>query len=258
MAEVSLQIIGHFRGPRKSKASLPRQGALSKQSGYIQFEKGFDHKSALKGLEEMSHAWLIFFFHQAKNKAKPLVRPPRAPEKLVGLYATRAPYRPSPVGLSLVKIEKVDNGKLWINNCDLLDGTPILDIKPYVTQSDYPESPNQGWIESVEDWSFKISPVAKSQMDWLEQEGVIEIYDVLQSQLGTSPFQKFRKRITIDSSHLATLSYRTWRFEVAINIENKSSLVLRFFSGYSKAELNTKSDPYKDKELHRRFTKFFD
>ncbi|MFN8791861.1 MAG: tRNA (N6-threonylcarbamoyladenosine(37)-N6)-methyltransferase TrmO [Bdellovibrionales bacterium] len=132
MASFTFQSIGTFHGPRSTKSSLPRQGSLSSQAGHIVFASGFDHKTALSGLEEMSHIWLIFVFHEAKSPAKPLVRPPRAPDQQIGVYATRSPYRPNSIGLTLAQVDRLEEGKLFLKSVDLLDGTPILDLKPYV------------------------------------------------------------------------------------------------------------------------------
>lgn len=251
MVEFQLISLGTFHGTHYSKSSLPRQGHLSGQSGHIEFDSGFDHKLALTGLEKMSHVWLIFYFHKSENSAKPLVRPPRAPDQQLGVYATRSPYRPNPLGLTLAKIEKIENGRLYLSNVDLLDQTPILDIKPYVSDSDQAVSPIQGWIDEIQPWSFTVSAVAEKKMNWLIQNGVPEFYDVLVSQLETPPLQLERKRIKkIDNGHWV-LSYRTWRILLAIDEERFLSEVLDITSGYTDDELlDLVDDPYSDKAIH--------
>jgi tRNA-Thr(GGU) m(6)t(6)A37 methyltransferase TsaA len=257
MAQIPLQIIGHFRGGATSKSALPRQAHLSSQSGYIEFCPGFDHKSALQGLEDMSHCWLIFVFHQAQSKAKPLVKPPRAPNKLIGVYATRAPYRPNPIGLSLVQIEKIQKGRLYIKNCDLMNGSPLLDIKPYVKEADEALLPQQGWIDQAENWSYHLSQKAENKISWLKDSEHYDFENVLRAQLTTSPHQKNRKRLKISGEGTALLSYRTWRLHLLIDDNNKKIEVLDLASGYTSEELKKAEDPYQDKELHRRFTKCF-
>lgn len=207
----------------------------------------------LTGLEKMSHVWILFHFHESHSKAKPLVRPPRAPDKQIGVYATRAPYRPAPIGLSLVQVGRIEKNRLYISNVDLLDGTPIFDIKPYVTESDCPENPNLGWIEDVKAWTFTLSDVAQAQLDWLVKNGLPELPDVLQSQLGTSPLQIQRKRIKKLQDEHYEMAYRTWRWRLEIDIEQLTSKVLRFSSAYRVGDLKKKTDPYSDKDLHRKF-----
>lgn len=258
MAElIQLQPIGIFHGERASKSAIPRQGVLSNQKGYIEFEKGFDHKLALSGLESMSHVWVIYHFHEAQSPAKPLVRPPRAPDKQVGLYATRAPYRPNPLGLTLAKIEKVENGRLYLALVDLLDKTPVLDLKPYVTESDQASNPKLGWIDEIEMWKFELSPLAERQSQWLHQNGLSEIYDVLESQLGTNPLQFNRKRIVRTQENQFVLSYRTWRFFLSIEEINRTSTVIKIYSGYTENDLLDSADPYQDKNFHKEYLKVF-
>lgn len=253
MAELTTPIIGHFRCKKKSKSAIPRQASNSQASGYIEFIKGFDHQLAMTGLEKMSHVWLIFQFHEATAKAKPLVRPPRASEKLVGLYATRSPYRPSRIGLSLVQIDQIKDKKLFLKHVDLLDGTPIFDIKPYHAESDVAQAPRLGWMDEIETWKYELSPLVIRKMNWLK---IDEFEDFLFASLSSNPLQKGRKRIKrISDDDLYLLAYRTWRFKVQIDSINRSTKVLDLTSGYSPEELKSKSDPYSDKKNHQLFLK---
>ncbi len=252
MAEVTLKPIGFFNGSITHKSALPRQGVLSQQEGFIEFERGFDSKLGLQGLNEMSHVWIIFSFHKATSPAKPLVRPPRKPEIQVGVWATRSPYRPNSLGLTLAKIEKVEGKKLYLSQIDLIDQTPILDLKPYVTESDRPQKPKLGWIDRIETWKYKLSAQASRQISWLKENGLTEIDDVLESQFGTPPLQLKRKRVKQKETYFE-LSYRTWRFLFKINLKTKVSQILEVKSGYNQSELKDKFDPYSDKDLHRNF-----
>ena len=254
MAEFTLKPIGIFKGTHKNKASVPRQGALSQQHGVIEFENGFDSKLAMRGLEKMSHLWLIFSFHKAESKPKPLVRPPRNPDIQVGVWATRSPYRPNSLGLTLAKIESVEGKKLFLSQVDLLDGTPIFDIKPYVTESDFVKKPSLGWIDEIENWKYSLSPEAQTQALFLKENGLLEIDDVIESQFGTKPLQPKRKRIKTNGKNYI-LAYRTWRFLFKVSIAKKHSQILKIFSGYSDDELKDSMDPYQDKTLHREFIK---
>ena len=138
-----LQTIGFIRSPFKEKFGIPRQPGLIKScKARLELIPPYNNPDAVRGLNEFSHIWLTFQFHQNNNKAwRPLIRPPRlGGNKKVGVFASRSPFRPNNLGLSLVALHAVDvenNATNLIIDCpDILDGTPILDIKPYINYSD--------------------------------------------------------------------------------------------------------------------------
>ncbi len=139
-----LHQIGTVHSPFKEKFGIPRQAGLVRGcEGLIELHKPWDRQEALHGLEGFSHLWVIFIFHQAikpVEKWRPTVRPPRLGCKRQGVFATRSPYRPNPIGMSVVENHgwKKHSGKwyLIISGLDLLDGTPVVDIKPYLPYSD--------------------------------------------------------------------------------------------------------------------------
>lgn len=133
--------IGLVHSCFKEKFAIPRQPALAPAAkGEIELFPPYDDPLALEGLDQVSHLWLSFIFHQAlpkDNEVRLRVRPPRlGGNKKIGVFATRATHRPNPLGLSVVKLEGIKNGRLQISGIDLLDGTPIVDIKPYVPYAD--------------------------------------------------------------------------------------------------------------------------
>ena len=137
----SLKPIGIVHSCFKEKFAIPRQPALAPAAkGEIEFYPPYNDPMAIEGLEEVSHLWLSFIFHQAMpkdDKVRLRVRPPRlGGNKKIGVFATRATHRPNPLGLSVVKLDGIKNGRLQISGLDLLDGTPIIDIKPYVPYAD--------------------------------------------------------------------------------------------------------------------------
>lgn len=116
----------------------------------IVFSKTENHRLSLRGIERFSHIWVIFLFHQRYAKAKPLVQPPRlGGKKKVGVYATRSPNRLNPIGLSAVALDRVEYqaNKILLHICggDFLDGTPVLDIKPYIPYADAIPQANGAW-----------------------------------------------------------------------------------------------------------------
>lgn len=138
-----MEPIATVSSPYKEKFGIPRQPGLANSLvSTIKFLPDFSSPDIIRGLEGCSHIWLIFIFSECIDKGwTPTVRPPRlGGNKRLGVFATRSPYRPNPVGLSPVKLlsAKTHNGciELSISGADLLDGTPILDIKPYLAYSD--------------------------------------------------------------------------------------------------------------------------
>jgi tRNA-Thr(GGU) m(6)t(6)A37 methyltransferase TsaA len=135
----SVSPIGFVRSCFKEKFAIPRQPQLAPAArGVLELLAPFDTGEAVQGLEQVSHVWLLFMFHQAlEDKPRLKVRPPRlGGNQSVGVFSTRATHRPNGIGQSVVKLDKVEPGKLWLSGIDLLDGTPVLDIKPYVPYAD--------------------------------------------------------------------------------------------------------------------------
>lgn len=151
---LTLKPIGVINSPFKQKFTTPRQsGLVAAAQAEIVFNRKYVQEGALDGLSDFSHVWLIFYFHkniQAHSIGK--VKPPRLEGKKMGVFATRSPHRPNPMGLSLVKLDRVDlaNNSIWVSGADLIQGTPILDIKPYLADFDFAPNVAQGWTEHVE------------------------------------------------------------------------------------------------------------
>lgn len=139
-----MHIIARIHNDFKTKFAIPRQPGLTENlQSTIVFEKEYRVKEALRGLDGYSHIWLIWCFHETKKEGwSPTVRPPRlGGNKRMGVFATRSPYRPNPIGLSCVKLKEIRDTReqgtvLVVEGADMLDGTPILDIKPYLPFAD--------------------------------------------------------------------------------------------------------------------------
>jgi tRNA-Thr(GGU) m(6)t(6)A37 methyltransferase TsaA len=140
MDTLQIEPVAYYRGPFGSKFGIPRQSSLTQVRGRIVFTDAYRNKEALRGLEGFGRIWLIWGFSAnkpAKGEWQPTVRPPRLGGNVaMGVWATRSPYRPNPLGLSCVELEKVDGMELVVRGADLMDGTPIYDIKPYVAYAD--------------------------------------------------------------------------------------------------------------------------
>lgn len=131
--------VGVVRSCFAEKFAIPRQPRLAPAArGVVELLPPYDQPEALEGLEQASHLWLLFVFHAAPSGPDHLrVRPPRlGGNRRIGVFASRATHRPNPIGQSVVRLDAVGNGRLHVSGIDLLDGTPVLDIKPYVPYAD--------------------------------------------------------------------------------------------------------------------------
>lgn len=157
---MQLKTIAHIKNMYKEKFGIPRQSGMTDMVSQIVFEKDFRDINALRGLDGFSHLWLIWGFSEVDSKAtkgafRPTVRPPRlGGNTRVGVFATRSPFRPNPLGLSSVRLKQIletDEGPvIEVIGADLLDGTPIYDIKPYLAQFDSHSEAKSGFVDENE------------------------------------------------------------------------------------------------------------
>jgi len=147
---ISLTPIGVVSSPYKERFATPRQPAYAVEDkpATIILLAGHNYEQALQDLETFSHIWVIYWMHLNQGW-NPLVKPPRDKDNKHGVFATRAPHRPNSIGLSVVPLLSIDGRKLNISNHDMLDGTPVLDIKPYIAESDIMSDANAGWIDKL-------------------------------------------------------------------------------------------------------------
>lgn len=147
MKSLEIKPIAVLRTPFVEKFGTPRQGSLAPSAhARVEFPSGSPAELWLRGLEGFSHVWLIGVFHNQIESAPPLVRPPRLGGKAVGVFASRSPHRPNPISLTLAKVVSCGRGQLVLSGVDLMDGTPILDIKPYIPETDFAAEASGGWV----------------------------------------------------------------------------------------------------------------
>ena len=159
-----MKIIAKIHNDFKEKFGIPRQSGLSGElKSKIVFEPEYRNPQALRGIDGYSHLWLIWQFSEAvREDWSPTVRPPRlGGNKRMGVFATRSPFRPNPIGLSSVKLEAVEVTKnegtvLIVSGADLLDGTPIYDIKPYIAYSDCHTDAVSGFADPVREYRLNV------------------------------------------------------------------------------------------------------
>lgn len=198
----SLEPIAIIHSPFREKFATPRQPGLAPSiCAEIIFSAGFATPEAVRGLEGFSHLWLIFLFHQNWKKGwQPTVRPPRlGGNQRVGVYASRSPFRPNPIGLSAVKLLSIncDGGhvSLQVQGADLIDGTPILDIKPYIPYGDSLPAATGGFAEETPGPTLQVefSDLAQQQICQYQTE-TPELETMLQETLGLDPRPAYRHR----------------------------------------------------------------
>lgn len=159
-----MKIIARIRNDFKEKFGIPRQsGILDELVSYVVFEPEYRVREAFRGLDGYSHLWLIWEFSESKREDwSPTVRPPRlGGNKRMGVFATRSPFRPNPIGLSSVKLIEIKDDPhvgtvLAVTGADLLDGTPIYDIKPYLPYTDSHPDAKGGFADGVIGYSLKV------------------------------------------------------------------------------------------------------
>ena len=164
MDNVSIQVIATMRSDFPTKFGLPRQsGLVNELESTIVFEPEFRNSDALRGIEGYSHLWIIWQFSQAvRQDWSPTVRPPRlGGNTRMGVFATRSPFRPNNLGLSCVKLIGIEHTEhegtiLRVAGADLMDGTPIFDIKPYIPYSDSFPDALGGFTDSAEDFLLEV------------------------------------------------------------------------------------------------------
>ena len=160
----TMEPIAHIRTDFPDKFGIPRQsGLIDALKGTIVFEPKYRDASALRGLEGYSHIWLIWEFSESVMETwSPTVKPPRlGGNRRMGVFATRSPFRPNPLGLSCVKLERIElstpNGPvLHVAGADLMDGTPIYDIKPYLPHADCHPEATGGFSSDVKDYKLDV------------------------------------------------------------------------------------------------------
>ena len=146
-----LKIIGTLKSCFREKFGTPRQPHLVPDAtATLKIARQYQPEQSLVGLERFSHIWLLSYFHLNTNtRFSAKVHPPRLKGQTIGLFASRSPHRPSPIGLSVARLVKVEGDTLRLSGIDLVDGTPILDVKPYVPESDCFPDASPGWTKDA-------------------------------------------------------------------------------------------------------------
>ena len=215
-----MKIIGHIHTDFPDKFGIPRQSGLVEQlKGVITFEPEFRNPEAFRGLEEFSHIWILWKFSKSeKANWSATVKPPRlGGKKRMGVFATRSPYRPNDIGLSSVRLEKITydakhGPMLHVAGADLMDQTPIYDIKPYLTYADSHPEATEGFAGNVKEKELEVSfPLELLEQYPLEKrEAILGVlaqdprpaYDTDETRVYGVQFAGFDVRFTVEGNLL--------------------------------------------------------
>ena len=246
--------IGYFYGDAVYKYDAPRQGRLfAGHPGRIELAHGKNFETALRDLDGFDRIWVIFQFSENEGW-RPTTRPPVPAEgkDRVGTFASRSPYRPNPIGLSCVRRLRVDGLVLHVDEADLLNGTPVLDIKPYIPMADAFPDARAGWVEaqSRDLWSVTAGARFAEQNSWIAERSPFDLFSFACVQLAHGPFDD----TTVDlGSSTGVLAYRTFRIFFSFDKAARTIVLERVETGYSPSDLENPDDRYGDKQLHRDF-----
>ncbi len=198
--EITFHRIAHIRTDFPEKFGIPRQSGLAAAKGKIIFEKMYRSAQAVRGIENYSHLWILWEFSESiRDQWSPTVRPPRlGGNERVGVFATRSPFRPNPIGLSCVRLDGVEMSAeygpvLYVTGADLMDKTPIYDIKPYLPYADaYPEAVG-GFAEERK--SYRLEVVFSEQCREMFAQQELKVLEEILSQDPRPSYQEDPNRV---------------------------------------------------------------
>ena len=227
--ELVCRPIGFVRSSFKEKADAPRQGILA-EDVTATIELGPEYQDALDDLSGFERIWVLFWFDRAEGW-KPKVQPPRSDEKR-GLFATRSPHRPNPIGMTAVRLDRVDGLTLHIRDHDLIDGTPVLDVKPYIAYADAFPDAGSGWLGATDpkaEWEVDVSAV-EEPLAWIAKETSLDLRARVVDALKLGPQPHAYRRIKGN-----VLAVKEWR--AVFRVESQRIIVERISSGFREKEL---------------------
>lgn len=240
------------RQPVRHQVPKKRGGGEEPIIGTIELFPHHNFEQATDDLAGFEYLWIIFWFDKTEDW-KPKVLPPRGRTKR-GVFATRSPHRPNPIGLSLCKLVDVNGRFIRVENPDMLDGTPVLDIKPYLPVIEAISNAKYGWIENVEkegmQFSVELSQHVQQQLKWFHQHEVGDFLEQVLQVLSSDPFPHPYRRIEEIGEHRFVIARKSWR--VVYSIHNSTVHIEKILSGYSAESLNSK-EPLHDRNLHIQF-----
>jgi tRNA-Thr(GGU) m(6)t(6)A37 methyltransferase TsaA len=261
-----LEPIGYARTAWGAKVDAPRQPqAAAGHPGCIELLPGRHFEHALEDLEGWSHVWVIYWFH-LNASWRPKVLPPRSRSGRKGVFATRAPHRPNPLGLSVLRLQRVEGLTLHLLDFDLVDGTPVLDLKPYVPYTDAHPDARSGWLEDpaqrdpqyastpadpVESFTVEFGTGILERCAWISARTALPIEQRIRATLSAGPAPHPYRRIRRTDGGFV-LAVKEWRAH--FEVEGRNVRVCLLVSGFRESQLDTErngEDPLL--AVHREF-----
>ena len=210
MYQEDMKQIAHIETPFREKFGVPRQAGLVDYEARVVFEPEYRVAEAVRGLDEFDYVWLIWGFHLAvREEWSPTVRPPRlGGNKRVGVFATRSPFRPNAIGLSSVRLLRVEPGPvLVVSGADLVDGTPIYDIKPYLPYADSHPEARGGFAQQ-----------APEPLEVVDDHGLLlQLPEVEREALRKSLALDPRPHYQSDAQRMYTMPFDKWEVEFRVS-----------------------------------------
>ena len=245
---VTLEAIGYLRNALATKVEAARQPrAAAGAAARIELLPGRNFEHALEDLASWELIWVIFWFH-LNSGWRPKVLPPRSTSGRKGVFSTRSPHRPNPIGMSVVRLERVEGLNLYIRDTDMLDGTPVLDIKPYVAYTDAHPEAGTGWLQTAgEPGTAQMQPadpvrahvvqfdaLAADQAAWIEAHTGLAIRARIDSTLSLGPEPHPYRRIRRLGNGMQ-LAVKEWRIRFTVTEGNVR--VLEIGSGFRDSQI---------------------
>ena len=250
--------VGTIQSSVKYHYEAPRQSVYAATGAFLLWNDPV-YAQAAEDLQGFDRIWLVWVFNLNKHTNwRPKVRVPVPAERdMYSVFATRSPYRPNPIGMSAVELLEITPEGLHLGACDLLDGTAVLDVKPYIPEVDaFPDS-SAGWRDRIDRRVYQInwSGKAAAQAEYIAQHGGIDLKNFCLVQLSNRPTDRSRKRLEFDGNlQQWVLHCRTWKVFFNCCEEAQTVDISNVESNYSAGDLAEGSpDIYNDKALHRLF-----
>lgn len=260
LPELVVRPIGIIHTPFRERVEAPRQPrAATGVPGTIELLPNHHFEDALADLEGWQYIWVVFWFDRNEGW-RPKVLPPRSTRRR-GMFSTRTPHRPNPIGLSVLALDRVEGRTLHVRDVDLLDGTPVLDIKPYVPWTDAIPDARAGWLEDeripeiggerpddpLGSWVVAFSAEVDAQLAFLRDSG-LDLEAAIRQVLTLGPHPHAYRRIRIERDGTGVLAVKDWR--ARFRVDGHRIEVFAVTTGYRQSQL---LDDAPERALHRAF-----
>ncbi len=241
----TLRVIGALQSCFREKFGTPRQPlVVPGATASLTIDKEFLPEHSLSGLDRFTHVWLISYFHLNTNKTvRPKIHPPRLKGESVGLFASRSPHRPSPIGLSLARLVAVKGATIHLAGIDLVDGTPILDVKPYIPEWDSVPDAGAGWTKDVPFPSLSVcfSPSAVDDIKRAEQRLNVNGLRMIMKDILSQDLRNPRDKA--QNAEGLVLGFFLYDFDCQFSVSGRTATVLGLVTGTAMHKKERRTSP---------------